>query len=246
MIPLLKGHLFQLCLQCTTSNYKLKRRQFSCCKVHICYRVDQSLWSMVFKRGTENIVTDPSQGTLVSSVAWKWWPGLLKPDNNINEHYSPAGSELIISRLMQNKPLPPTNEYDLLTVQLAHSNSTRLCISLINLNCSLVYLKALDKKVNIIPCLYDFQASPSGWLLFFSKVQLRFISYLNVHCRLLNNWFSGLRSCAESDAKYQVQNQYRREYFNISNESLEEKKNPITIKKDYNLVDLWCTLEAVF
>lgn len=144
---------------------------------------------------------------------------------------------------MQNKALPLTNEYDLLTVQLAHSNSTRLCISLINLNCSLVYLKALDKKVNIIPCLSDFLASPSGWLLFFFKVQLRFISYLNVHCRLLNNWFSGLRSCtAESDAKYQVQNQYRREYFGISNESLEEKKNPIAVKKDI----FWWTLGALW
>ena len=201
---------------------------------------------MVFKRGTESIVTDPPQRTLVSSVGWKWWPSLSKPDNSINELYSPAGSELIISRLMQNKPLPLTNEYDLLTVQLAHSNSTRLCISLINLNCSLVYLKALDKKVNIIPCLSDFLASPSGWLLFFFKVQLRFISYLNVHCRLLNNWFSGLRSCTESDAKYQVQNQYRREYFGISNESLEEKKKPYSYKERYILVDPWCTLEAVF
>lgn len=146
---------------------------------------------------------------------------------------------------MQNKPLPLVNEFDLLTVQPVHSNWTRLCISLINLNCSLVYFKAMDKKANIIPCLSDCLAPTSGWLVFFSKVQLRFISYLNVYCRLLNNWFSGSRSCTESDAKYQVQNQISVRVFQYLNESRGGKKTE-NYKQKYISVDPWCTLEAVF
>lgn len=145
--------------------------------------------------------------------------------------YSPAGSESIISRLMQNKPFPLVNEYDLLTVQPVHSNWTRLCMSLINLNCSLVYFKAMDKKVNIISCLSDCLAPPSAWLVFVSKVQLRFISYLNVYCRLLNNWFSGSRSCTKSDGKYQIQNQISVRVFQYLTETLEEK-NLRTTNKD--------------
>ena len=103
----------------------------------------------------------------------------------------------------------------------------------------------MDKKVNIIPYLSDCLAPPSGWLVFFSKAQLRFISYLNVDCRLLNNWFSGSRSCTESHAKYQVQNQISVRVFQYLNNSLEEKKAE-NYKQRYILVDPWCTLEAVF
>ena len=164
---------------------------------------------------------------------------LLKPEKKLNELYSPAGSESIIARLMQNKPLPLTNECDLLTVQLVHSNWTRLCISLINLNYSLVYLKAMDKKANIIPYLSDFLAPPSDWLVFLSKVQLRFISYLNVYCRLLYNWFSGPRSCTESDAKYQVQNQILVRVFQYLNESRGGKKTE-NYNQNYISLDPWC------
>ena len=140
---------------------------------------------------------------------------------------------------MQNKPLPLVDECDLLTVQPVYSNWTRLCISLINLNCSLVYFKAMDKKANIIP-------PTSGWLVFLSKVQLRFVSYLNVYCRLLKNWFSASRSYTESDVKYRVQRyQISVRIFQYLNES-RGGKNPEKYKQRYILVDPWSTLEAVF
>ena len=136
---------------------------------------------MVFKRRTENIGTDTSCDESLRFRALLGNDGYaFKTRKKLNELFSPADSRSIISRLMQNKPLPLTNECDLLTVQLVHSNWTRLCISLINLNYSLVYLKAIDKKANIIPYLSDCLAPPSDWLVFFflfqSAIKIHFLS----------------------------------------------------------------------
>lgn len=87
-----------------------------------------------------------------------------------------------------------------------YSSSRWLCMSLMNLNYSLVYFKALHKKVNIFWCLYDCLAPPNGWLIFFSRDQLRFISYLNVYTRLNNNWFSRSGNCTKCGINYHKKN----------------------------------------
>ena len=117
-------------------------------------------------------------------------------------------------------------------------------MSLMNLNCSLVHFKALDKKINIVSCLCDCLAPRSGWLVFFFKEQLRFISYFNVYCRLLNNWFSGSRTCTKSDRSIYAAKISVKVFSAIVRRGVcKEEKNLPTILR-YIVIDLSCSLEG--
>lgn len=117
-----------------------------------------------------------------------------------------------------------------------YSRSRWLCMSLMNLNYSLVYFKALHKKVNIFWCLYDCLAPPNGWLIFLSRDQLRFISYLNVYTRLNNNWFSRSGNCTKCGINYHKKTHQKRipvvKAFTIIS-------CPCYTKKDYFYGDWW-------